>query len=168
MPKSDWTGLDDSAMKTYESPNQLRSSYASSAQKGYNHRKGGLSAKFGRGDDLALFQDNVMEHLKDTGMDTISYMPDPEDPDKMISVVLGHSRFTLSSVRGHSRLQVPFYDDYDNMNNRAAKQFLIASLSTELETLIKKKTQDDDTFPIVWMLLLQSIQSTSIEVYENP
>ena len=72
-----------------------------------------MSAKFGRGDDLALFQDNVMEHLKDTGMDTISYMPDPEDPDKMISVVLGHSRFTLSSVRGHSRLQVPFYDNYD-------------------------------------------------------
>ena len=94
MPKSDWTGLDDSAMKTYESPNQLRSSYASSAQKGYNHHKGGLSAKFGHGDDLALFQDNVMEHLKDTGMDTISYMLDPEDPDKMISVVLGHSRFS--------------------------------------------------------------------------
>jgi hypothetical protein len=33
--------------------------------------------------------------------------------------------------------------------------------------LIKKKTQDEDTFPIVWMLLLQSIQSTSIEVYED-
>jgi hypothetical protein len=33
--------------------------------------------------------------------------------------------------------------------------------------LIKKKTQDDDTFVIVWMLILQSIQSTSIEVFEE-
>ncbi len=53
------------------------------------------------------------------------------------------------------------------MNDKAARHFLIASLSTELGSLIKKKTKEDDTFTIVWMLVLQSIQSTSIEVFEE-
>jgi hypothetical protein len=53
------------------------------------------------------------------------------------------------------------------MNDKAAKHFLLDSLSKELGALIKKKTQDDDTFVIVWMLILQLIQSTSIEVFED-
>jgi hypothetical protein len=40
-------------------------------------------------------------------------------------------------------------------------------LSKDLGPLIKKKTQDDDTFVIVWMLILQSIQSMSIEVFKE-
>jgi hypothetical protein len=61
----------------------------------------------------------------------------------------------------------PLFDDYDRMNNKAAKHFLIYLLSKELGALIKKMTQDDDTFAIVWMLILQSIQSASIEVFEE-
>jgi hypothetical protein len=67
-PKYDWSGLDINAATTFESPNQLRSTYASSAQKGYNYRKTGLEIKFGRDDDLTSFQDAVMDHLTDTGM----------------------------------------------------------------------------------------------------
>ncbi len=83
-PKEDWSGLDNNAAKTYESPNQLRSTYAGSAQKGYNYRKTGLVTKFGSDDDLPTFQEAVMEHLIDTGMDTISHLPDPKDTTKMI------------------------------------------------------------------------------------
>jgi hypothetical protein len=50
---------------------------------------------------------------------------------------------------------------------RLPSTFLINLLSKELQALIKKKTQDDDTFVIVWMLILQSIQLTSIEVFEE-
>jgi hypothetical protein len=46
------------------------------------------------------------------------------------------------------------------------QHFLINLLSKELGALIKKKTQGDDTFVIVWMLILQSIQWTSIEVFK--
>ena len=53
------------------------------------------------------------------------------------------------------------------MNNKAANHFLINLLSKELGALIKKKTQDNDTFVIVWMLILQLIQLTSIEVFEG-
>ena len=166
-PKYDWSGLDINAATTFESPNQLRSTYASSAQKGYNYRKTGLQIKFGHDDDLTSFQDAVMDHLTDTGMDSISYLPDPKDATKMISVITSHSRFTISSVRTHSGTLEPLFDDYDRMNDKAAKRFLLDSLSKELGALIKKKTQDDDTFVIVWMLILQSIQSTSIEVFEE-
>jgi len=122
-PKPDWSSLDVSASQMYKSLNQLRSSYASSAQKGYNYRKEGLLDKFDHGNDVTLFQNDVMKHLKDTGMDSITYMPDPEDPNKMISVVVDHSRFTIESVRAHSQVQVPLYDEYDSMNDSAAQDF---------------------------------------------
>jgi hypothetical protein len=166
-PKYDWSGLDINAATTFESPNQLRSTYASSAQKGYNYRKTGLQIKFGHDNDLTSFQDAVMDHLTDTGMDSISYLPDPKDATKMISIITSHSRFTISSMRTHSGTLEPLFDDYDRMNDKAAKRFLLDSLSKELGALIKKKTQDDDTFVIVWMLILQSIQSMSIEVFKE-
>jgi hypothetical protein len=108
-----------------------------------------------------------MDHLIDTGMDSISYLPDPKDATKMISIITSHSHFTISSVRTHSGTLEPLFDDYDRMNNKAANCFLLDSLSKELGALIKKKTQDDDMFVIVWTLILQSIQSTSIEVFEE-
>lgn len=165
-PKHDWSGLDNSAAKTFASPNQLRATSRYS-QKGYNYRKNGTATKFGRDDDLAPFQDTVMEHLADTGMDSIAYLPDPKDTTKMISVVTSHSRFTIDSVRGHQGTFKPLFDEYDLMNDKAAKHFLIGSLSAEFGALIKKKAKDDDTFTVVWMLVLQSIQSTSIEVFER-
>jgi hypothetical protein len=167
-PKYDWSGLDINAATTFEWPNQLHSSYASSAQKGYNYRKTGLEIKFGRDGDLTSFQDGMIDHLlTHTGMDSISYLPDPKDAMKMISINTSHSCFTISSVRTHSGTLEPLFDDYDHMNDKAAKRFLLYSLSKELGALIKKKTQDDDTFVIVWMLILQLIQSTSIEVFEE-
>jgi hypothetical protein len=85
----------------------------------------------------------------------------------MISVVKSHPRFTLSSVRVHSKTFKTLFDEYDRMNDKAAKLFLVNSLSTELGALITKKMETDDTFTVVWMLILQSIQSTSIEKYEK-
>jgi hypothetical protein len=166
-PKYDWSGLDINAATTVVMPNQLRSTYTSAAQKGYNYCKTRLEIKFGRDDDLTSIQDAIMDHLIDMGMDSISYLPDPKDAMKMISVVTSHSCFTISSVRTHSGMLEPLFEDYDCMNDKAAKCFLIDLLSKELRALIKKKTQDDDTFVIVWMLILQSIQLTSIEVFEE-
>jgi hypothetical protein len=41
-----------------------------------------LEIKFGCDDDLTSFQDAVMDHLIDMGMDSISYLPDPKDAIK--------------------------------------------------------------------------------------
>jgi hypothetical protein len=53
------------------------------------------------------------------------------------------------------------------MNDKATKCFVIDLLLKELQALIKKKTQDDDIFMTVRILILQSIQLTSIEVFKE-
>jgi hypothetical protein len=82
-----------------------------------------LEIKFGCDDDVTSFQDAVMDHLIDTGMDSISYLPDPKHATKMISVITSHSCFTISSIRTHSGMLEPLFDDYDRMDDKAAKRF---------------------------------------------
>jgi hypothetical protein len=40
------------------------------------------------------------------------------------------------------------------------------SLAPGLVNTIEKKRLESDSFAVVWMILLQRIQSTSVEVYE--
>ncbi len=91
--------------------------------KGYNHRKSGLSDKFNKTDLLIPFKKRVWTHLKDTGLDTISYLPDMRQD--MSCVIYDHSRYTLDSVREASKIQVAKYDKYDTSNNTAAVAFLL-------------------------------------------
>jgi hypothetical protein len=81
-PKPSWVGLKDSTT-TYEWPNQLRSTYPSSAQKGYNYSKKGLEMKFGKKDNLTLFQKHLLKRLVDCGMDSIAYIEDPANSSFM-------------------------------------------------------------------------------------
>jgi hypothetical protein len=90
-PKADWSGLDPSAPTVYETPNQVRATYTKTAQDSYNFRKTGLTDKFEKKNDLMQFADAVWEKLVDCGMDTIAYLPDPEDPTAMLLVVSNHS-----------------------------------------------------------------------------
>lgn len=99
MPKSDWTGLKPSSLQESTSPNQLRPVHVAAAQKGYNHRRTGMSIPCQPADDLSAFQKTIWDHLVDTGMDTIAYLPDPTDKTKVSNVVKSHSRFTVQSAR---------------------------------------------------------------------
>ena len=75
---SSWSGLDPvGGLLEHTSPNQLRPFYISSAQKGYNFRRQGRKTLFKPADDLISFQNIVLNHLKDTGMDSIAYLRDP-------------------------------------------------------------------------------------------
>ena len=49
----------------------------------------------------------------------------------------------------------------------AARTHLLASLSTELNSKVAEKLDDSDSFPVVWLQFLKSIQSTSIERFED-
>ena len=138
------------------------------SQKSYNHRTSGLTRKFSKGDDLLTFQSALIDRLEDNGMDTTTYMPHPKHPTatKMVSVVLWHSSFNMEKVKEHSDRQAALWDDYDKANDKTATDCLIASLQTELGITIKKKKRKEDTFAVVWMTLLRTIQSSSFEVYE--
>ena len=56
-PQVDWLGLTDTeGLSTYDSPNQLRPTRASDAQKSYNLRCEGLKTKFSKGQKLTPFK----------------------------------------------------------------------------------------------------------------
>jgi hypothetical protein len=149
-----------------KSPNQLHPTSSSGAQKSYNHRQKGLKTSFDRGSDLSVFQTALLKKLQDNGLDTITYMPHPKDPKDMVSVLQYYASFTLDTVREHAKRLVPLYDQYDDANDRTAITCLLDSLAPGLANTIEKKHLESDSFAVVWMILLQTIQSTSVEVYE--
>ena len=57
--KANWTGLDPTAPGESTSPNQLRPVYIPADQKGYNHRRTGMTTLFKPADDLISFQNFV-------------------------------------------------------------------------------------------------------------
>ena len=83
-PKMDWTGLD--VTRSMISALQYRP-VGSSSIKGYTSRTRGLRTKFNKDGELECFVTDVMDHMKQTGLDTITYLPEPADEDIMTTVV---------------------------------------------------------------------------------
>jgi hypothetical protein len=159
-PKLDWSGF-ETIIVDFETPNQMRPIYD---VKGYNHRKTGLSDKFNKTDTLIPFKKRVWTHLKDNGLDTITYLPDMRK--EMSCVIYDHSRYTLDSARTDSLVQVALYDKYDVTNNTAAIAFLLDSLSPALAETISEKLEEEDSFHVVWLELMNEIQVQTIERIE--
>ena len=116
---------------------------------------------------LADFQNAVWDHFVDCGMDSITYLPDPENDQLMTNVVKSHSRYTIQTAKALSAVQLPLYDKYDRNNDRAAIKYVLTSLSPALMSKIKEKTEESDTFHVIWLQLIKTIQSTSIERFED-
>jgi hypothetical protein len=106
-------------------------------------------------------------HLTDCGMDTIAYLPNPENSSMMTNVVKSHSCFTVAIAKTLSSRQLPLYDKYDKINNLAATKFLLFSLDPALMSKIMEKINDNNSFHIFWLQLIKTIQSTSIECFED-
>ena len=101
-------------------------------------------------------------------MDATAYLKDPTDSTKMTNVIQTHARSTVQTAKLLAEAQTQLYKKYDRTNN-AAKAYLLASLSTEfLRNKVAEKLDDSDSFPaVVWLQSLKSIQSTSIERFED-
>jgi hypothetical protein len=83
----------------FTSPNQQQSLYMKSVMDSYNYCTSmGFTTKFSKSNNFKHFSKKVLEHLKDTSMDTISYLLDPADSTKVFSVVTHHLWFTFASV----------------------------------------------------------------------
>ena len=83
-------------------------------------------------DNLTWFQKAIWRHLKDTGMDTIAYLPDPGDETKVSNVVKLHARYTVQSAQLLVEKQLVKYDKYDELNDMAATTYLLSSLAVTL------------------------------------
>jgi hypothetical protein len=117
------------APRMYEMPNQLHLMNMHSVQKSYNYCKGGLLNKYSCSDDLAVFQSELLEHFKDEGMDSITYLPHPKD-NEMVSVITHQSCFSPETVRNHVQKYSKLYDVYDKSNDKAARKSFLDSLDS--------------------------------------
>ena len=141
-PKYDWTELADPSPKEIQ-PNQYRPTSISTQAKSQAFRRMGLDPKYSKGDDILLFQHNVLEHLIDHGLDTVTYVPDPasdgaEPKDKeMLSIINYYGKFTLEdgSQLG-DEIMMLHYDAYDK-NVIDAKKFLYNSVDDHLKKQLK-------------------------------
>jgi hypothetical protein len=79
-------------------------------------------------------------------MDTNFYLPDPEDPTKMTSVVTNHARFTLHTTKKLGAIQLTKYDPYNTMKDDAARNFLLESITATINHKIEEKLEDNDPF----------------------
>lgn len=95
-PKLDWTGLDICTMPI-PTPAMYRDVGAKDV-KSFSYCTRGLEPKLTLKDDLRAIARKVMSHLKQHGMDTISYVPDPANTSSMESVVEKPNLFTKEYV----------------------------------------------------------------------
>jgi hypothetical protein len=123
-----------------------------------------LSDKFNKTDSLIPFKKRVWTHLKDNGLDAISYLPDMRK--QMSCVICDHSRHPLESAREASAIQVGLYDKYDVTNNTASVAFLLDSLAPALGETMSERLEEIYSFHVVWMELMNEIQVQSVERFE--
>ena len=159
-PKHDWSGFDGSASPSNTNPNQLRPSGVSSQQKSYRARTASLEEKLKPGDAIKPFADRLWTKLQDFGLDTITYVPDPQDPTKMVSVLEDYPRISLDHAQKALKVLLPKWDAYDRENNRASYTLLQDSLEAELGVTVnnllpseKSCTPEDLTFIVLWMIV---------------
>ena len=161
IPKHDWSGLlvpETKEKKVLVTPSMYRSTSVTSQAKAYVYRSSGLEEKFHKDADRQMFYADVMARLKDTGLDTITYLPDPVDNNKMISVVNTSARFSVESATKLVQEQLKKYDEYDLENDKAAVSFLLKSLETSLKKkVMERMSNPEECFPIVWMKFLKII-----------
>ena len=73
----------------------------------------------------------------------------------------------MNSAKKTCGKQLKLYDSYDCANNMSARQVLLTSLSDQLKRTITEKIEDSDPFPVVWLMLIKTVCSTSIERFQD-
>ena len=100
IPKSDWSGLAD--MGTVGSSLRYRPLNPSRDQTGQKEGCKGLSTPFKEGHIVQDFQEEVWNHFTMHGLDIITYLQDPQDNTKVLSVVLDHPKFRADESKFQS------------------------------------------------------------------
>ena len=161
-PLADWSGLDPSAQTEPHDDYQYRPSSPGSSQKSTKSREIGLDSKFTRDAHLMDFVDSVEKYLYRTGMDTISFLPDPNNPSEVASVVTCYSKFDLQDAVTTSRtLRTSSFDRFDRNNDDSARNWLLDSIDPGLKKDVTDRLQNDDGFTSHWLQLIHLVQSTS-------
>ena len=168
-PNADWTVLDASASRICSTPHQMRPTSVSASHKLYTTRVAGLESKFEKNKtDLVSFQTKVDEHLTSHGLDTIAWIPDPENPTTIMAYVISHhAKYKVETARAAVLPLRAKWDDYDKNNDSQATKFLLNSLNEDMAKAMRAKAMKDDAFVTHWVMLVREIRSNSLKKYEG-
>jgi hypothetical protein len=162
VPRRDWTGL-LSPTNEHVFLMQLRPTNQSASMKVDStlQLKMSTDPQFNKGSNLVLFTQDIFKELKVRGLDSITYLPHPTDPNEVLSVITDHGRYSLLEVRDLAKEFTSKWDKYDKQNDFYATSMLLSSLHPDLKADIRRKLSQDDPFTVLWMILIEKIQSTS-------
>jgi hypothetical protein len=167
-PDATWSGLDSLAAIEPNDNFQLRPSSPGSSQKSTSFREKGLEAKFKKGDHLLDFIDVVDQYFMRTGMDTITYLPDPDDASKMISVIGDYSKFNLqTTIMSSAQIRKTSFDRYDRNNDDSTRNWLLTSVDDSLKRDISERLSLFNGFASHWLQMIHLIESTSYKRFTN-
>lgn len=141
-----------------------------SSIKGYMSRTRGLKVKFNKDSELETFITNVFDHLKETGLDSVTYLPDPAKKPhttNMISVVEYQGKFTLKYTEEETKRLKLLWDMYDQKNDSEATQFLLNSLEHNFKKNIQQIINCEDTFNVVWITIMRKCNQKSLEYFRK-
>jgi hypothetical protein len=100
-------------------------------------------------------------------MDTITYLTDPTDPDKAVSIVSKHAQFILKEAKNAKKTdQEGQYDEYNKANIRDSKTFFLDCLDKGVLTQMYENCNEDETFIAHWMNLTMIMGSISVERFD--
>lgn len=174
-PRDDFSGVKDS--KPY-SVNCYIPSTLSLLVKSVNSRTTGLSKIFDpqdKGYSLKAFATDVWSHLRKHGMDTPFYFnAGSADRPLLLDVVNHFPRFNTREIALQLSKQLlnlgAYYNEptiVDALSHSA--EFLYKSVSPALQTQLRVCKTDPslgDHGPVLWMTIVQSVQSTAYPIYK--
>ena len=163
-PKADWSGLMNP--QSHRSPFQIRELFSVSS-KAYKHRCEKIHSTITKDSNLVVVGDILKMQFEEIGVDTITYLPDPADPENTMSVLSDHAKLTKDEGIALSKTISSKFDSLDWENNGAATSVLLNSLDTKLYEKLIKNRNPDDTFVITWYRLVDLLYPHSISTFEE-
>ena len=77
----------------------------------------------------------------------------------MVNIITHHTRFTTNIIKLAAPKQAAKYNSYDIANDSATFFAWVECFDDALHLEIKEHLPDDPTFHILWMMLVQIVQS---------
>ena len=165
-PNKDWTG---SSRTTPSTPHCYRLTAPDKATKSFEFRTTSKQSPFkldNKDYPLAIYEQDINDHMTMMGLDSIFYVKDPLSDD-MLNVITDHSRLFKEHVTRHVLDYQSKYDEYDQTNMTEASTYLMASLDPALKMTIRPFLRTNITAPELWMTIVSKVQAESLQRYEN-
>ena len=117
---------------------------------------------------IEQFAEMVADHMEFHGMDSEFYLPDPQDPTRLVDILQEDSEFTPTWVVNHFRtgmaMTPPQYDDYSTNNMDLAYKAIMSMLDETVKTSIRPLLPRDLKYgPILWIYVVREVRTASFQ-----